>query len=197
MNSLKCITAFSILALMALPALAGEEKNDTSSSVSQLQTAPTTPDTAVAPDIKWFSYDEGLAKAKKEGKHIFIDFTAKWCGYCKKMDKTTFIEPDVVNMLNSDFISVKVDGDSEKELDIEGYKVTEKNLSRMDYKVRGYPTFWFVDPQGTRLGAVSGYQPAANLLSTLQFVKDKKYATEQKAASEPEAEAKKAAPDKN
>jgi len=197
MKSLKLFTAFSVLALLAFSALAGEEKKDTSSSVSQLQTVSATPDSAATPEIKWFSYDEGLAKAKKEGKHLFIDFTAKWCGYCKKMDKTTFIEPDVVNMLNNDFISVRVDGDSEKELDIEGYKVTEKNLSRLDYKVRGYPTFWFVDPQGTRLGAVSGYQQAPNLISTLQFVKDKKYATEQKAGTEQNTEAKKAAPDKN
>ncbi len=185
MKLLKLLTGLSVLALLALPAFAGEEKKDSGTSSDQPQAAP------AVPEIKWLSYDEGLAKAKKEGKHLFIDFTAKWCGYCKKMDKTTFIEPDVVNMLNNDFIPVKVDGDSEKEMDIDGYKVTEKSLSKLEYKVRGYPTFWFVDPQGTKLGAVSGYQPATNLLGTLQYVKDKKYETEQK------AEAKKAEPDKN
>ncbi|MEE8149897.1 MAG: DUF255 domain-containing protein, partial [candidate division Zixibacteria bacterium] len=60
--------------------------------------------------IEWLSYDEGLIKAKKEGKHLFVDFTAKWCGWCKKMDKTTFIEPEIVKMLNDDFVAVKVWG---------------------------------------------------------------------------------------
>jgi len=125
--------------------------------------------------IDWLSYDEGLLKAKKEGKHLFVDFTAKWCGWCKKMDKTTFVEPDIVKMLNDDFVAVKVWGDSKKELDIDGYKISERNLATKDFKVRGYPTFWFLDPAGTKLGAVSGFQPAANLKAYLEYVKDKKY----------------------
>ncbi len=181
----KLLTTLSALAFFTWPALAGEEKKDAGTGTDQNETVPATP------EIKWLSYDEGLVKAKKEGKHLFIDFTAKGCGYCKKMDKTTFIEPDIVNMLNTDFIPVKIDGDSEKELDIDGYKVTEKNLSRYEYKVRGFPTFWFLDPQGTKLGAVSGYQPAPNLMNTLQYVKDKKYETNQK------AETKKTEPEKN
>ncbi len=128
-----------------------------------------------AAEIEWLSYDEGLVKAKKEGKHLFVDFTAKWCGWCKKMDKTTFVEPEIVKMLNNHFVAVRVWGDSNKELDIEGYKITEKNLASKDYKVRGYPTFWFLDPAGTKLGAVSGYQPATSLKNYLEFVKDKKY----------------------
>lgn len=188
MKLLKLLTAFSALALLAFPALADEEKKDTSANAAQQPTAPVTP---VTPEIKWHAYDVGLAKAKKEGKHVFIDFTAKWCGYCKKMDKTTFIEPEIVKLLNNDFVSVQVDGDSEKELNIDGYKVTEKNLSRLEYQVRGFPTFWFLDSQGARLGNLQGYQQTAALLGTLQYVKDKKYVTEQK------PEDKKPAPDKN
>ncbi len=182
---LNLLTVLSTLALLSLPVLAGEEKKDTSANTGQPPTAP------VTPEIKWHAYDEGLAKAKKEGKHIFIDFTAKWCGYCKKMDKTTFIEPEIVKLLNNDFVSVQVDGDSEKELNIDGYKVTEKNLSRLEYQVRGFPTFWFLDSQGARLGNLQGYQQTAALLGTLQYVKDKKYVTEQK------PEDKKPVPDKN
>ncbi len=185
MKLLKLLTVLSTLALLSLPVLAGEEKKDTSATSNQQSATPATP------VITWLAYDEGLAKAKKEGKHLFVDFTAKWCGYCKKMDASTFVDPEVVKLLNSDFVSVKVDGDSEKELNIDGYKVTEKNLSRVEYKVRGYPTFWFVDPQGTRIGPLPGYQPTSNLLGTLHYVKDKKYATEEK------AEDKKPAPDKN
>ena len=199
MKSLKLLTTLIALVLLVFSALAEEVKKDTASGVVQKQTVTgtlVTSDSVAAPEIKWFAYDVGLAKAKKEGKHLFVDFTAKWCGYCKKMEKTTFIEPEIVKMLNTEFVSVKVDGDSEKELDIEGYKITEKNLSRMDYKVRGYPTFWFVDPQGTRLGALSGYQESANLMTYLQYVKDKKYA-EQKTGAEQNTGTQKTAPDKN
>jgi len=185
MKTLKISSALFVMLLFSLAVLAGDEKKDEGTQ------KPVTPAVPAASEIKWLSYDEGLAKAKREGKHLFIDFTAKWCGYCKKMDGSTFIEPEIVKMLNDDFVPVKVDGDSEKELNIEGYKVTEKNLSRQEYKVRGYPTFWFLDAQGTKLGAVSGFQPATNLLNTLQYVKDKKY------AEEPKTEEKKEEPKKN
>jgi thioredoxin-related protein len=156
---------------LSLPVLADDKK---------AEDKPETPATVDANGIQWLSYDEGLAKAKKEGKHLFLDFTAKWCGYCKKMDKTTFIEPEIVALLNRDFVAVKVDGDSDKELDIDGFKITEKNLSRYEYKVSGFPTFWFLDSEGTKLGAVRGYQPADNLKNTLEYVKEKKYAQNQK-----------------
>ena len=155
---------FSAGLLFNISAYAGDDKTENKSEKSKPAT-----------EIEWLSYDEGLVKAKKEGKHLFVDFTAKWCGWCKKMDKTTFVEPEIVKMLNNDFVAVKVWGDSNNELDIEGYKITEKNLASKDYKVRGYPTFWFLDPAGTKLGAVSGYQPAANLKNYLEFVKNKKY----------------------
>ena len=133
-----------------------------------------------ATEIEWLPYDEGLAKAKREGKHLFVDFTTKWCGYCKKMERTTFKEPEIISMLANNFIAVKVDGDSKNELDIDGYIISERNLTTKDFKVRGYPTFWFLDPAGTKLGAVSGYQPATNLKNYLEFVKDKKYEEESK-----------------
>jgi len=189
MKLLKTLLAVAIVPLLGFSAFAGDEKK-ADSTITQ----PTTPTTPATAEIKWLSYDEGLAKAKKEGKHLFIDFTTKWCGYCKKMDASTFISPEIVSMLNNDFVPVRIDGDSEKELDIDGYKITEKNLSRYDYKVRGYPTFWFLNSQGTKLGAVQGFQPAENLLSTLQYVKEKKY---EKDPGQQQTEEKKDDSDKN
>lgn len=179
MKLLKFSSVLLIATMLSIPVFAGDEKAKDKSE---------TPAVAEADGIQWMSYDEGLAKAKKEGKHLFIDFSTKWCGYCKKMDKTTFIEPDIVNMLNNDFVPVRIDGDSNKELDIDGFKVTEKNLSRYEYKVRGYPTFWFLDSEGTKLGAVQGYQSTQNMKNTLQYVKEKKYADKEKADQKEEKE---------
>ncbi len=155
--------------LFGMTAYAGDDKTESKSEKNKSAT-----------EIEWLSYDEGLIKAKKEGKHVFIDFTAKWCGYCKKMDRTTFKEPEIISMLANNFVAVRVDGDSKKELDIEGYKITERNLTTKDFKVRGYPTFWFLDPAGTRLGAVRGYQPATSLKNYLELVIDKKNDEESK-----------------
>lgn len=126
-------------------------------------------------EISWMSYDLGLDKAKTEDKHVFIDFTAKWCGWCKKMDKETFSRPEVIEMLNNNFIPVRVDGDSNRELNINGYKITERNLTRHEFGVRGLPAFWFLKSDGTKLGVIRGYKPADYMMEALAYVKDYKY----------------------
>ena len=125
--------------------------------------------------INWIAYDKGLEQAKESGKHILVDFTAKWCGYCKKMEKETFSDPEVIKFLNTHFINVKVDGDAPTELNVNGYKITESNLARAEYRVTGYPTFWFLKSTAERIAPVPGYVPKDRFLDIVYFIKDDLY----------------------
>src|SRR5690606_29750230 len=76
---------------------------------------------AKSDSITWLTYPEGMAKIKSsEGKHLLIDFTASWCGWCKRMDKDTFSDKAIISYINENFIPVKVWGDSDKLLSIDG-----------------------------------------------------------------------------
>jgi uncharacterized protein YyaL (SSP411 family) len=156
-----------LVSLFSLMTWAATEKDDKKKPSDKKQTDKK--------EINWMAYDEGLKKAKAENKPIFIDFTAKWCGWCKKMDRETFSKPEVIELINNNFIAVKVDGDSERELNIDGYKITEKNLTRVEFGIRGYPSFWFLKPDGTRLGMIRGYRTADYMMEAFQFVLEKKY----------------------
>ncbi len=158
----------SLILIMAVGAfLAYAEENKEGSSSQKKETKND--------EIQWVRYDVGLKRAKEENKHVFIDFTAKWCGWCKKMDRETFSRPEVIEMLNTYFVPVKVDGDSPRELDIDGYKITEKSLARNEFKVRGYPSFWFLKPDGTKLAVIRGYKRADYMMEAFEYVKDYKY----------------------
>jgi uncharacterized protein YyaL (SSP411 family) len=126
--------------------------------------------TSVSKQVNWMAYDEGVALAKKANKHMFVDFTASWCGWCKKMEKETFNQPEVIAMLNDNFIPIKVWGDSESQLDIDGYKISEKDFAN-SRGVQGYPTFVFESPARQPLTAFSGYRDAATLMNYLNQVK--------------------------
>jgi len=128
-------------------------------------------------EINWMSYDAALAKLKTEDKHLFIDFTASWCGWCKRMNKEAFSDKNVIETLNEQFIPVRVWGDSNNMLDIEGYKISERNLAQAQFGVRGYPTFWFISPEGARIGPLPGYQTTDALIKALDWVKEYKYDT--------------------
>lgn len=158
------IPALLVLLAASLPAQdKGEKKSkDTSSSIDTTK-------------ISWVSYDQGLKLAKSSGKHIMAYFTTKWCGYCKKMQKEAFVDPEVIKYLNSHFISIWIDAESNKELDIDGYKITEQKLSQAEYRVGGYPTFWFLKPNTDRIAPAPGYKSTEQFLDILYFVKDDLY----------------------
>jgi thioredoxin-related protein len=127
-------------------------------------------------EINWQKYDEGLAQAKKEGKKVFVEFTAKWCGWCKRMHATTFKDPNVVNLLSKYYVTVSVDGDSKDSLNIDGYITTEKRLAR-EYRVTGYPTYWFLTAEAEPIAPVKGYRDAKALGDILDYLKDDQYKT--------------------
>jgi thiol:disulfide interchange protein len=52
---------------------------------------------------------EPLAQAKQANKLLFLDFTAKWCGICKQMEKNVFPEPEVARLLAERYVFVKID----------------------------------------------------------------------------------------
>ncbi len=129
-------------------------------------------------EIDWKTYPEGLKLGANTNKQIFIDFSTSWCGWCKKMDRETFTDPDVIKMLNDNFVSVRVVGDSKNQLDIDGYKISERDLTSREFGVRGFPAFWFLESDGSKIGPLSGYQPAETFMKALTFVHEEKYKPE-------------------
>ena len=99
---------------------------------------------AFSENIKWYSYDEGIANGHSEGKRIYINFYADWCAPCKYMEKTTFSNPAVIASLNKHFISIKVDIDKET-------KISNK------YGVSAIPDNWFLFKNGDPIGRRKGY----------------------------------------
>ncbi|MCP4568153.1 MAG: DUF255 domain-containing protein [FCB group bacterium] len=164
-------TCFFLLASLALAGnqAAKSKAADKSSVVEQNKVkAPA--------EIDWLRYSEGMAQAKENGKKVFVEFTARWCGYCRKMRATTFKDSSVIALLNDNFVSVSVDGDSRDTLDIDGWITTEKKLAK-EYRVSGYPTFWFLTPEGEKIAPVNGYKDARFMFDVLDYLKDDTYMT--------------------
>jgi thioredoxin-related protein len=110
---------------------------------------------AASNDLKWYSFDEGMALGNSERKKIFIHFRADWCGYCYTMAKETFRDPAVVAYLQKNFISIMVDYDQ------------EQRLVSM-FKVKGVPDNWFFSKDGEVIRHQPGYIPPDQFLKMLK-----------------------------
>ena len=69
-----------------------------------------TPPPAPAPPadgIHWLtSIDELQAKMAQHPKKVYFDIYTGWCGWCKKMDATTFQNPSLVKYMNANYYAV-------------------------------------------------------------------------------------------
>lgn len=114
--------------------------------------------------IGWQGYTPGLAMAGNQSKPVFLYFHADWCTYCKKLKQTTFKDKKVRAYLEENFISIQVD--------------TEKNKPLAEeWRVKGLPTLWFLEPDGTRISSLPGYIDAAQFLQILKFIHTRSYET--------------------
>lgn len=81
------------------------------------------------------AWKEVLAKAKKEKKMIYMDIYTTWCGPCKIMAKNIFPMDEAGKKYNAAFVNYKIDAEKG-----EGIALAKQ------YKVEGYPTNLFIDP---------------------------------------------------
>ncbi|MEQ8358256.1 MAG: DUF255 domain-containing protein [Cytophagales bacterium] len=118
--------------------------------------------------IKWMSYEQVLEASKKEPKKVFVDVYTDWCGWCKRMDQTTFQNEKVINILKEDFYAVKLDAESDETFVQNGKEMTYRQLAR-SYKATGYPTTVYLNEDLSVIQAVPGYQKAESLEMILAY----------------------------
>ena len=104
-------------------------------------------------DFQDLTWKQALERAEAEDKLIFVDAYTTWCGPCKMMDKNTFTDDAVAAFFNETFIPVKFDMEKGEGITL-----------AVNYNVRGYPNFLFVDGAGKLVHRGIGYQAPADFL---------------------------------
>ncbi len=95
------------------------------------------------------NYDAVIKQSKLQKKPIVVMFYATWCEHCKKMKNEVFIDNDVINYYNSNFICVAIDSESKEGIDL-------KTRLQSKFRVKFYPAFGFLDSDENLLNSVSG-----------------------------------------
>lgn len=109
--------------------------------------------------VDWvYDYDDALNKAKTEDKTLLIYFYTSVCGWCKKLSRDTFSNDEVADLLNNNFICLKIDAEE------------HSNLVTL-YGISGYPTMLFLSPEEKVLGRIRGYKPPNSFINVArQFI---------------------------
>ncbi|MFP4095379.1 MAG: thioredoxin family protein [Cyclobacteriaceae bacterium] len=120
-----------------------------------------------AAEINWVTIEEAQELTKKEPRKIIMDVYTDWCGWCKKMDKTTFSDEKVADYVNKNFYAVKFNAEANKTFDFKGQEFTNSQFTKA-LRVSGYPTVVFFAEDFSKFQPVSGYRKADEFLKMLE-----------------------------
>src|SRR4029077_16482017 len=94
--------------------------------------------------VDWYPWGpEAFAKAKKEGKLIFLSIGYSSCYWCHVMERESFENEEVAKLLNQWFVCIKVD--REERPDVDAVYMTSLNVTGQR---GGWPLSMFLTPEG-------------------------------------------------
>jgi protein disulfide-isomerase len=114
--------------------------------------------TATTHAASWVTdLNAGRAQAQKEGKFVMINFTGSdWCQYCIKLKQEVLSQPEFEAFASRNLVLVEIDFPKRTP---QAAAVQKANASLVtQYKVDGFPTLVFLNPQG-KVVHREGYHP--------------------------------------
>ncbi len=121
-------------------------------------------DSADKNSIHWYTWsDEAFQAAEKENKLVLLDIGAEWCQFCAKMKAVTYKDPEVIKIIQDNYIAIYADIDDSEDVN-------------MLYGKFGVPGTIILSPDRDeltkRLGYISPQQMQWHLLGNLQDAAD-------------------------
>lgn len=113
-------------------------------------------------ETHWVDINDLPAKLKQYPRPVVVEMYATWCGWCKKMDKTTFADPEIAALVNEAVYMVKINGETTTPFTFLGKTTNGKEMVKA-LGIQGYPTFLLVDEGQEKIEIVEGYKTAPQL----------------------------------
>jgi uncharacterized protein YyaL (SSP411 family) len=113
-----------------------------------------------ANEPKWLDWNTGYPLAKKQNKIILVDAYTDWCGWCKKMDRDTYTDSEIIKILNKDFVVIKFNPELDDIVyELDGNKISGRELfgQLTQGKSTGFPTTYFIHPNKKQIQVAAGY----------------------------------------
>lgn len=108
-----------------------------------------------AGEIAWRHAPQAAQQeSRQSGRPLLIYAGAEFCGYCRKLERTTWVDDGVARVVDAGYVPLEIDGQRDAAL--------VRQLG-----VRGFPAVIVLSSEGKIVGRVDGYREPAEMRAFL------------------------------
>lgn len=135
--------------------------------------------------VNWLTWEQAVEKNAVEKRKILVDVYTDWCGWCKKMEASTFSTEWIADYINENYYPVKFNAEQKEEINHNGksYKYIS-NFGRRGYHElaaeimngrMSYPTIVFIDENVNVIQPIPGFQDAKTFEMIMVYFAENHY----------------------
>jgi len=135
-------------------------------------------------EIHWITLEELQVKMKEQPRKVYIDVYTVWCGWCKRMEQTTFTDPRLIKYINQNYYAVRLDAERKDTLMFAGkmyyyepqYKANTLAVSLLGGPQQlSYPTSIFMMEDFQNPQPIPGYRTVVEMEKFSRYFGDNTY----------------------
>ncbi len=128
--------------------------------------------------IQWLTVAEATEKMKSQKRKIFVDVYTDWCGWCKKMEQSTFENRAVVKYISENYYAIRFNAEQKEDVVWNGKTYKFKTVGNRGYHElaaewmggrMSYPTTAYIEDDFSLIQAIPGYLEAEKFEAIINY----------------------------
>lgn len=144
------------------------------------------PEVAPESEVEWLTFEQAIAQHDKKPKKLLIDLYTDWCGWCKKMDQTTYSKSELAQYINTKYYPVKFNAEQAEAVIFKdhtfkfvpsGRKGYHELAAALTQNKLSYPTTVFMDEKLQIIQPIPGYMDAPTMDVIVRYIGEDHFKT--------------------
>jgi len=125
---------------------------------------------------KTINIDNISNQAKSQNRQLLIFFHMTYCGYCKKMIRTTLNDKRTAQKIEKNFTLLSLNINKNDSVIYKNFKGSIHDFAR-SLKINLYPSIIFIGENKEVIGKIEGYRGVESFSTVLEYFSTKSYKT--------------------